>query len=168
MNWRLRDVRRFSDTHFSINQTGKPVGYDFRDDLVDSEIHDIAPGETVDVELTFPKAIPKGSKVFMADPNGFYELPASIQGNRVTLTLTDGGSGDADFQANGVIDDPIGVVVPNATGSGSIDVSTDAAGGGCSVVGAGGGWKGAAGSYGLLALAWLGLSLRRRMPKTGR
>jgi hypothetical protein len=64
--------------------------------------------------------------------------------------------------------DPVGVAVPTATGGGSIDLSTDAAGGGCSVVGSGGGWKEAAGSYGLLVLVWLGLALRRKNPETGK
>jgi hypothetical protein len=61
---------------------------------------------------------------------------------------------------------------PAGSGGGSIDLSTGASGGGasgggCSVVGAGGGWKEAAGSYGLLFLVWLGLALRRRKPETG-
>ena len=165
----LRKVRGISDTHYSINQTGKPVGYDFPDGLVDAEIHDVAPGETVEVELEYPEAIPEGSKVYMTDSRGFYEAPAVISGNRVTLTVTDGGIGDSDGQANGVIVDPVGVAVPTATSGGSVDMSTDAAGGGgCSVVGAGGGWKEAAGSYGLLFLVWLGLALRRRNPETGK
>jgi hypothetical protein len=165
----LRNVGAISDTHYSINQTGKPVGYDFPDGLVDAEIHDLAPGETVEVELEYPEAIPEGSKVYMTDSRGFYELPAAIRGNRVTLTVTDGGVGDSDGQANGVIVDPVGVAVPTATGGGPVDMSTDAAGGGgCSVVGAGGGWKEAAGSYGLLFLVWLGLALRRRNPETGK
>ena len=58
--------------------------------------------------------------------------------------------------------------MPSASGSGSIDVSTGASGGGCSVVGDGGGWKEAAGSWGLLVLAWFGLALLRRKPKTGK
>jgi MYXO-CTERM domain-containing protein len=157
----LRNVHGISDTHYSINQTGKPIGYDFRDGLVDSEIHGMAPGETVDVELTFPETIPEGSKTYMADADGFWEVPAVIGGNTVTLTLS-----TADVR-NGDVP-PIGVAVPNAPGSGSIDVSTGAAGGGCSVVGADGGWKEAAESYGLLALAWLGLALRRRKPRAGR
>ena len=156
----LRKVRGISDTHFSINQKKKPFGYDFRDGLVDAEIHDVAPGETVDVELTFPEAIPEGSKVYMADVDGFQEVPAVISGDTVTLTLSDADVGNGDVP-------PIGVAVPNATGSGSIDMSTGAAGGGCSVVGAGGGWKEAAGSYGLLALVWFGLALQRRKPEAG-
>jgi hypothetical protein len=157
----LRKVSGISDSHYSINQTGKPVGYDFQDGLVGAEIHDVAPGETVDVELTFPEAIPEGSKAYMSDADGFKEVPAVISGDTVTLTLSAADVGNGDIP-------PIGVAVPNATGDGSIGVATDAAGGGCSVVGGGGGWKEAAGSYGLLTLVWLGLALRRRKPETGR
>ncbi|MGB3096619.1 MAG: Ig-like domain-containing protein [Candidatus Deferrimicrobiaceae bacterium] len=157
----LRNVGGISDTHYSINQTGKPVGYEFPDGLVDAEIHDVAPGETVDVELTLTEAVPEGSKVYMADAAGFREVPAVISGDTVTLTLSGADVGNGDVP-------PIGVAVPNATGDGSIGVATDAAGGGCSVVGGGGGWKEAAGSYGLLTLVWLGLALRRRKPETGR
>jgi hypothetical protein len=164
----LRKVRGISDTHFSINQEGRPRGYEFRDGLVDYEVHGISPGESVEVTIESPEEIPSGSKVYMSDGNGFHEIPAVISENRFTVTVTDGGVGDVDGHADGVIDDPVGVAVPTATGDGSTGVSTDAAGGGCSVVGTGGGWKEAAGSYGLLTLVLLGLALRRRKPENGR
>jgi hypothetical protein len=164
----LRNVGGISDTHASISQAGKPAGYGFPDGLADYEIHGISPGDSVEVELTYPEAIPAGSRVYMADANGFRELPAVIIGNSVMLTLTDGGRGDRDETADGVIVDPVGVAVPTASGGGDVDLGTEAAGGGCSVVGAGGGWKEAAGSYGLLALVWLGLALRRGKPKAGK
>ena len=164
----LRNVRGISDTHFSINQEEKPLGYEFRDGLVDYEVHGISPGDSVEVDIAVPEEIPSGSKVYMADWNGFHEIPAVISGNRFTITVTDGGVGDSDGQANGVIVDPVGVAVPTAIGDGSAGASPDAAGGGCSVVGSGGGWKEAAGSYGLLILVLLGLALRRRKPETGR
>ena len=167
-NHRLRKARAISDTHFSIPQNGKPVGYQFRDGLVGYEVHGISPGETVEVVLTFPEPVPSGSKVYMADSRGFYEIPAVVQDNSVTLTLTDGGIGDADGQANGVIDDPVGVAVPGASGGGSIDVTTSApGGGGCSAAGAGNGAGEAAGSWALLVLAWLGLVLLRKRTEDG-
>jgi len=164
----LRKVRGISDTHFSINQERKPHGYEFRDGFVECEVHGISPGESVEVTIETPEEIPSGSKVFMSDAKGFSELPAVISGNRFTMTVTDGGNGDSDGQANGVIVDPVGVAVPTATGDGSTGVAPGAAGGGCSVVGSGGGWKESAGSYGLLTLVWLGLALRRRKPENGR
>ncbi|NNF83713.1 MAG: hypothetical protein HKM29_00990, partial [Deltaproteobacteria bacterium] len=122
----------------------------------------------IQVRVTFPSGFPDGSKVYMVDGDGYYEFPVGIiNGDTVVLDLTDGGFGDSDGNVDGKIVDPIGVAVPTATGGGSIDLSTGSAGGGCSVVGAGGGWKEAAGSYGLLVLVWLGLALRRRKPVAG-
>jgi hypothetical protein len=165
----LASVEGISDTSTVLNQNGRPVGFEFRDGLVSYSLTGVTPGATVTVKITVPGGIPQGSKVFKADTTGFHEVPsAQIQGATVTLTLTDGGSGDSDGQANGVIVDPVGVAVPTASGGGSIDLSTGASGGGCSVVGAGGGWKEAAGCYGLIALVWIGLTLRRRKPKSGK
>jgi hypothetical protein len=165
----FKNIKATSETDPSVNWTGMPSGYEFRDGIIAYEIVGISTGETDTVTLTYPEAFPAGSKVYKVDSGGFYEYPdAVIDGNIVTLKVTDGGYGDMDGTTDGKILDPVGVAVPAGSGGGSIDLSTDAAGGGCSVVGAGGGWKEAAGSYGLLVLAWLGLALRRRKPKTGR
>ena len=164
----LRKVRGISDTHFSINQNNKPHGYEFRDGLVDYEVHGVSPGETVEVTIEYPAEIPSGSKIYMSDGKGFHEINAVISGNRFTMKVTDGGVEDSDGHADGVIVDPVGVAVPTAAGDGSTGADPGAAGGGCSVVGSGGGWKEAAGSYGLLTLVLLGLALRRRKPENGR
>lgn len=165
--WRLRSVRGISDTHYSINQDRKPEGYEFRNGLVEYEVHGGTPGETVEVDIEYPEEIPSGSRVYRSDRDGFSEIPAVISGNRFTMAVTDGEAGDSDGQANGVVATSVGVAIPAAAGSGSVSVGTDAAGGGCSVTGAGGGWEEAAGSYGLLVLVWLTLALRRRKPGTG-
>ena len=129
----------------------------------------MTPGGTITVKISVPSGIPEGSQVYKADSTGFQVFEgAVIQGNTITLTLTDGGAGDSDGLANGVIVDPVGVAVPEASGGGSVDLSTSSSGGGCSVVHGGGGWKDAAGSYGFLVLALLGIALRRRNFKTGR
>jgi hypothetical protein len=165
----FRNITATSETVPSVNRTGMPSGYEFRDGIITYEIQGIPPGETDTVTLTYPEAFPAGSKVYKVDASGFHEYTdAVIDGNTVTLRVTDGGKGDMDGTADGKILDPIGVAVPTGTGGGSIDLSTNAAGGGCSVVGSGGGWKEAAGSYGLIILAWLGLALRRRKPKSGK
>jgi hypothetical protein len=125
-----------AETSASLNQAGRPSGYDFPDGLVSYQVIDVVPGSTVTVKVTFPSGIPAGSKLYKVGPAGFTEVvnPA-IQGHSVTLTLTDGGQGDSDGLVNGVIVDPVGVAVPAASGTGSIDLSTASGGGGCSVVG---------------------------------
>jgi hypothetical protein len=146
------------------------VGFEFVDGMVNYTVEGVTPGGTITVKITFPSGIPIGSKVYKADGKGFLEFPGVVvNGSTVTMTLTDGGAGDADGQANGVIVDPVGVAVSTATGGGTIDLSTGTSGGGCSISGGkSGGWKDTAGSYAILALPLLGLVLRRRRPKNGK
>ena len=147
-----------AETSASLNQAGKPSGYDFPDGLVSYQVIDVAPGSTVTVKVTFPSGIPAGSKVYKVGPAGFKEVvnPA-IQGHTVTLTLTDGGQGDSDGLANGVIVDPVGVAVPATSGTGSVDLSSASGGGGCSVAVRTG--SGGSAIDGTLILAGLGLTV---------
>ncbi|WP_456478922.1 NosD domain-containing protein [Geoglobus ahangari] len=46
---------------------------------------------------------------------GWYSIPATVNGNTVTFTITDGGIGDGDGLANGIIADPGGPGVISAT-----------------------------------------------------
>jgi len=164
----LSDAEGISDMFPQFSRRGRPFGFRFPDGLVRYTLRGVRPGGSVTVKISFPSGIPHGSKVFRVDLNGFQEWKnAVVGGNQVTVTLTDGGSGDADGLVNGVIEDPVGVAVPEGAG-GSADLSNPvSAAGGCSVAGSGGGWKEAFGSFGLVALVWLGLALRRRMPGNG-
>jgi hypothetical protein len=165
----LGNVEGISDASIELNQTGKPSSFEFVDGMVQYTVEGVAAGGSVTVNITCPGGIPPGSKVYKADATGFHEVAgAVIRGSTVTMTVTDGGPGDADGLADGVIIDPVGVAVPVASGTGSIELGAEASGGGCSVAGAGGGWKEAAGSYGILVLVWLGLALRRKKPGPGK
>jgi MYXO-CTERM domain-containing protein len=164
---RLRNVTGISDTHSGINQAGKPAGYEFRDGLVEYEIQGVPPGGTVEVDLTLPEPVPAGSKVYTAGSAGFREIAGTaIQGGTVTLKLTDGGAGDSDGVANGVIVNPVGVAAPVASGGGSVDLSTgSSSGGGCTV--APGNASGGAGAMVPLLLLLVGAAVRR-LRKPGR
>jgi hypothetical protein len=127
---RLRSTKAMTDSDPSINQTGKPAGYEFPYGLLEYNVQGIPSGSTVQVKLTFPEDIPAGSKVYQVTSSGYSELPsATISGNVVTLNLTDGGTGDRDLQRNGVIVDPVGIASPVAA-------SAPSSGGGCSTAGA--------------------------------
>ena len=148
-----------ADTDASLNQTGKPAGFAFGNGVIAFKVAGLAPGGTASVVLTFPASIPANAKIFKIDSAGFHEFPgAVISGNTVTLTLTDGGAGDADGVANGVIDDPVGLATPVASSS------PDSSGGWCAVAGTGGGPVDAVGAYGFLALIALGLLVRKAAP----
>ena len=87
--------------------------YAFDDGLVSYKIGGIAPGESVTVRLTFPSPPVDDMICFKLDSEGFSEvMDAAFTGNEVLITLVDGGAGDADGEANGVIVDPVGIGVP--------------------------------------------------------
>jgi len=161
---RLMWADGMADTDGSLNQAGKPAGYAFPNGMVSYVVAGVTPGGTATVVISYPEAIPADSRVYKVDSAGFHEFPgAVINGNTVTLTLTDGGAGDADGVANGVIDDPVGLAIP-AAGT-PVDASAfDSSGGGCSVAGKGGSPVDAVGAYGLLALIALGLLVRKAAP----
>jgi len=140
---RIRRAMPISDTSSSLDQSGKPAGYEFQDGMIAFEEVGVASGNTAEVTVTFPSPIPPGSKVYQARADGFHEVrSAFISGNTVTLTVTGGSPSvqaaaspsDNVAQENGVLVDPIGVAAPVSSGSGSVDLSSASGGGGCSVV----------------------------------
>jgi len=156
---RLMGVAAMADTDASLNQTGKPAGFAFGNGVIAFRVAGLAPGGTANVVLTFPESLPANAKIFKIDSGGFHEFPGAVlNGNTVTVTLTDGGAGDADGVANGIIDDPVGLATPAGSSS------PDSSGGGCAVAGTGGGPVDAAGAYGFLALIALGLLVRKAAP----
>jgi len=86
----------------------------FPDGIVSFNVNGLPIGGTAVVTVTFPTAIPAGSKYYKVNADGFYEFlsGAEIATNTVTLTLVDGGQGDHDGKANGIIHDPGGIAVP--------------------------------------------------------
>ncbi len=86
-----------------------PFGVSFPRGLVSFEVTGLDDGEIVTVHLTLPVGTTL-SRYFKFHGSAWSDATslASFSGNVVTLTLTDGGAGDADGQANGVIVDPSG------------------------------------------------------------
>ena len=80
------------------------------------EVSSIAPGSTVTLTLTFPVALPSNIQYWKYQQgHGFFQVPiTSHNGNTITIQLPDGGLGDADGLANGVIIDPGGVAIVNS------------------------------------------------------
>jgi hypothetical protein len=93
---------------------GKPARMPFG--LINFKIAVAKPGDTAVVKLYFSKAASYFSKWYKYDPvaDKWYDFSVYAKFARdrrsISLTLKDGGPGDADGVANGVIVDPAGVV----------------------------------------------------------
>jgi hypothetical protein len=108
--------------------TPPPGGYAFPHGLLDFRLINGAAGTAATVVITYPSALPAGTVYWKYGPSpaGFncsgaacasphwYQMPATISGNTVTLTIVDGGVGDDDLAANSVIVDQGGPGVPGA------------------------------------------------------
>jgi hypothetical protein len=112
--------------------------------LINFKIAVAKPGDTATVKLYFSALAPLRSKWFKYDPiaDRWYDFSAyakfSADRRSLTLTLRDGGAGDADGVANGVIVDPAGIVeeadaeiVGSDSGAGDIASGGGSGGGGC-------------------------------------
>ncbi|GAB6097944.1 hypothetical protein JCM14469_41980 [Desulfatiferula olefinivorans] len=104
--------------------------------LLDIEVKVTKPGNQATVVIIFPEPVPSGfSWVKYSEKDGWtdYSDHAVFSENRdrVTITLVDGGIGDDDGVANGIIHDPSGVGNLNVVKEGSDDDDGGGGGGGC-------------------------------------
>ncbi len=93
-------------------------------------------GATVDITVYLSEAVPAGARWYKYDSvNGWddytHNAAFSADGKAVTLQLTDGGEGDADGIANGVIIDPSGPVYSSVGDTLSTVTGGSSSGGGC-------------------------------------
>ena len=88
-----------------------PSDYDFPYGLFSLTINNLTPGATARVTITFPAPVPSDYKYYKCI-NGLlidFTQYTTLTGDRtLVLTITDGGRGDADGAANGIINDPGG------------------------------------------------------------
>jgi hypothetical protein len=76
--------------------------------VLSAVIGNCAPGAPIGLRFKFPVALPPGTAFYLYGPTGdnrvahWYIVPASIDGDTVQVSLTDGGSGDADSSSNGM------------------------------------------------------------------
>ncbi|MFM2449684.1 MAG: hypothetical protein RIS44_2134 [Pseudomonadota bacterium] len=115
----------------SVSNVGvpPPAGVTFPAGLVNFTTTACAVGGTVTVTLTYPSALPAGTQFYKygppaaGQPSSWYVHPASIAGNTITYSVTDGGQGDSN-PAPGVITDPGGPGVGGAGGAGVESIPT--------------------------------------------
>ena len=88
--------------------------YVFPHGVLASEISGCTPGATLNFSISYPQALPAGSEFWkygpqpMAPVPAWYAFAATLAGDTVTFSITDGGLGDDDMVANGTIIDPAG------------------------------------------------------------
>lgn len=80
-----------------------PAGVAFPHGLFDFTTSGCGAGATLEFTITYPTALPAGTQYWKygptpdnADPH-WYGLPATVSGNQVTFSITDGGLGDDDW-----------------------------------------------------------------------
>ena len=92
------------------------------------------------VEIYLSGEVSEHAQAYKYDTvNGWYAFPVQFKNGTYVIEITDGGLGDVDGIANGIVVDPIGLSVTNAV---SANIKSDGASGG----GGGGCFIGAAGT----------------------
>jgi len=109
----------------------KPADYNFPYGVFTVRIEGLQDGETVNITYLLPEPLSGIITWYKYDEiNGWREYPCELNeaGDRVSITVTDGGDGDADGVANGIIVDPSGP--GSSTGGGEEDDGGGGGGGG--------------------------------------
>jgi hypothetical protein len=100
---------RLDTVSFTAPTVDPPTGVTFPDGLIDFVAADCVPGSTLSFTLIFSAPLPAGAQYWKYGRTSrehslhWYPLPARISGNIVTYRITDGGVGDDDLAANGII-----------------------------------------------------------------
>jgi len=106
-------------TEESLPTEGKPPNVAFPFGFISFNVTDLTPGETVTITLTYSSNIPSPAEYWKVIDGNWTEVTSLLGDddgdNILTLTLTDGGLGDADGIVNGEILDPGGVGDSNNT-----------------------------------------------------
>jgi uncharacterized repeat protein (TIGR01451 family) len=100
----------------SLPLAGKPAGITFPFGFFSWNVVGLTPGQTITVTLTYPVPIAAGGQYWKVIDGTWTDVTSLLGDNEgdnvLTLTITDGGFGDADGEADGRIVDPGGPGVP--------------------------------------------------------
>ncbi len=111
-----------------------PAGYEFPWGAMTFRVETKNIGDSAVITIYFSEALPSGAKWFNYNQiEGWkdYSQYATFSANRkvVTLTLKDGGVGDADGTANGAIVDPAAIGIPTTAPAPEVCLDCDSSGG---------------------------------------
>ncbi len=97
-----------------------PAGWQMSSDMLSFTADGCGDAGSMTLTLTYPEAVPANAQLWKwgvtheKATEHWYPIPATINGQNVTFTLTDGANGDADLTVNGSITDPVVLGVPLA------------------------------------------------------
>ena len=121
----------FATAAFVALPVAAPPGVVFPHGLFDFTTSGCSPGSALTFTITFPTALPPGMQYWKYGPTPgnntlhWYILPASIAGNIVTFSISDGGLGDDDLTVNGVVVDQGGAGAADGTVAFNLDVDAN-------------------------------------------
>jgi hypothetical protein len=101
----------------SVPSIGLPVGSVTPFGWWGFQITGLNQGQNVSVTITFPSVVPPNAHFYKSDcgttPGAYLadNLISGVNGNTMTISLTDGGAGDCD-SVTGQVTDPGGIVMP--------------------------------------------------------
>ena len=108
-----------------------PANFDFPYGVFEFRAEECDVGATIEIVLQFPQALPSDTQHWKLINGTWVDWTdrVSIVGNKITFSITDGGEGDTDGEANGVIVDPSGPGMPsNVTESFTVSANAGAGG----------------------------------------
>lgn len=119
---------KFEDEVSDTGRAQKP-STSFKFGLIAFTCEGVAIGGTITISLNMPESVPVTAKYFIFDAaNGWLDMTSSLSSHdgdsEVFLTLTDGGMGDLDGVANGVVVDPGGFEISDGSSSSSSSDAT--------------------------------------------
>jgi hypothetical protein len=105
----MGNLTALSESTLSCPGAGKP-NLEFTHGFFSFNVTGLYPGQQVTITITLPQAIPMGTEYWKCQNNTWVDVTSLLGDddgdNVLTLTITDGGLGDADGAANGVIEEP--------------------------------------------------------------
>jgi hypothetical protein len=115
----------------TLSTSGKP-NLQFPYGFIHFTVNNLTPGASVTVTITYPASVPTNAQYWKHTSGGWVNMTSEMGSNNgdsaITLTLTDGGAGDQDGTANGIIVDDGGIALPPTpptgnSGNGIINVT---------------------------------------------
>ncbi len=109
----------------------KPFSYDTSSNLFSFQIHALNQGETTQVHVSTPRMLPEGTTWLKLNPNAQWSnseentVLLDSTGMGLIIHLTDGGAGDEDGIANGIIIDPAILATPKINNNQNININND-------------------------------------------